>query len=179
MDDAAIFGNGDYKCVSKRTIQPDGVDKVMGRTAYGADYNMPGLLYGKVLRSPHAHARIVKIDTTKAEALSGVKAVITAADWPEIPPRGATKGTAPVNFRHLSDNLMARRNVISDGHAVAAVAATSAQVAKRAAKLIDVEYEVLPHVIVPVEAAVDGAPLLLEDLFTNGLEQKPSTPCHL
>ena len=179
MNDAAIPGNGEYKWVGKRTIRPDGVDKVTGRAAYGADYSMPGMLYGKVLRSPYAHARIVKIDTSKAEALSGVKAVITAADWPEIPPQGATKGTAPVNFRHLSDNLMARRKVLYDGHAVAAVAATSAQVAKRAAKLIDVEYEVLLHVIDPVEAAADGAPLLHEDLFTNGLEEKPSTPSNV
>ena len=179
MNDAAIPGNGEYKWVGKRTIRPDGVDKVTGRAAYGADYSMPGMLYGKVLRSPYAHARIVKIDTSKAEALSGVKAVITAADWPEIPPESATKGTAPVNFRHLSDNLMARRKVLYDGHAVAAVAATSAQVAKRAAKLIDVEYEVLLHVIDPVEAAADGAPLLHEDLFTNGLEEKPSTPSNV
>ena len=179
MNDAAIPGNGEYKWVGKRTIRPDGVDKVTGRAAYGADYSMPGMLYGKVLRSPYAHARIVKIDTSKAEALSGVKAVITAADWPEIPPQSATKGTAPVNFRHLSDNLMARRKVLYDGHAVAAVAATSAQVAKRAAKLIDVEYEVLLHVIDPVEAAADGAPLLHEDLFTNGLEEKPSTPSNV
>ena len=179
MNDAAIPGNGEYKWVGKRTIRPDGVDKVTGRAAYGADYSMPGMLYGKVLRSPYAHARIVKIDTSKAEALSGVKAVITAADWPEIPPQRATKGTAPVNFRHLSDNLMARRKVLYDGHAVAAVAATSAQVAKRAAKLIDVEYEVLLHVIDPVEAAADGAPLLHEDLFTNGLEEKPSTPSNV
>jgi len=179
MNDAAIPGNGEYKWVGKRTIRPDGVDKVTGRAAYGADYSMPSMLYGKVLRSPYAHARIVKIDTSKAEALSGVKAVITAADWPEIPPQRATKGTAPVNFRHLSDNLMARRKVLYDGHAVAAVAATSAQVAKRAAKLIDVEYEVLLHVIDPVEAAADGAPLLHEDLFTNGLEEKPSTPSNV
>ena len=96
MNDAASPGNGEYKWVGKRTIRPDGVDKVTGRAAYGADYSMPGMLYGKVLRSPHAHARIVKIDTSKAEALSGVKAVITAAEWPAIPPQSATKGTAPV-----------------------------------------------------------------------------------
>ena len=91
MNDVAIPGKAEYKWVGKRTIRPDGVDKVTGRAAYGADYSMPGMLYGKVLRSPHAHARIVKIDTSKAEALKGVKAVITAADWPEILPQRATK----------------------------------------------------------------------------------------
>ena len=158
MHYAAIPGNGEYKWVGKRTIRPDGVDKVTGRAAYGADYSMPGMLYGKVLRSPHAHAKIVKIDTSKAEMLKGVKAVITAADWPEITPQRATKGTAPVNFRHLSDNLMARHKVLYDGHAIAALAATSLQVAKKALKLIQVEYEVLPHGIDPVAAAADGAP---------------------
>ena len=101
MNDAVIPGKGEYKWVGKRTARPDGVDKVTGRAAYGADFSLPGMLYGAVLRSPHAHARIVKIDTSKAEALKGVKSVITAADWPEIPDAEKTKGTAPVNFQHL------------------------------------------------------------------------------
>ena len=101
MNDAAIPGNGEYKWVGKRTIRPDGVDKVTGRAAYGADYSMPGMLYGKVLRSPHAHARIVKIDTSKAEALSGVKAVITAADWPEIPPQQTDAKNAVARWGHF------------------------------------------------------------------------------
>ena len=147
MNDAVVAGDGEYKWVGKRTVRPDGVDKVTGRAAYGADYNMAGMLYGAVLRSPHAHARILKIDTSKAEALKGVKSVITAADWPEILDSEKTKGTAPVNFQHLSDNLMARNKVLYDGHAVAAVAATTLLIAKQAVKLIEVEYEVLPHVI--------------------------------
>ena len=124
MNDVINSGSDEYKWVGKRTVRPDGVDKVTGRAAYGADYNMAGMLYGAVLRSPHAHARILTIDISKAEALKGVKSVITAADWPEISDADKSKGTAPVNFQHLSDNLMARENVLYDGHAVAAIAAT-------------------------------------------------------
>jgi CO/xanthine dehydrogenase Mo-binding subunit len=70
--------------VGTRPIRPDGAEKVTGRAAYGADYNMPGQLVGKVLRSPHAHARIVSIDTSRAKALAGVKAVVTSADFPDL-----------------------------------------------------------------------------------------------
>ena len=140
MNDAVVAGDGEYKWVGKRTVRPDGVDKVTGRAAYGADYNMAGMLYGAVLRSPHAHARILKIDTSKAEALKGVKSVITAADWPEILDSEKTKGTAPVNFQYLSDNLMARNKVLYDGHAVAGVAATPRLIAKKAVKLVGVGY---------------------------------------
>ena len=134
-----MSNSSDFKWVGKRTIRPDGVDKVTGRAAFGADFAMPDMLHGKVLRSPHAHARIVSIDTSKAEALTGVKSVITAADFPVIPPEEATKGTAPCNFVHLSDNVMARKKVLYDGHAVAAVAATSPFIAQRAVNLIEVE----------------------------------------
>jgi CO/xanthine dehydrogenase Mo-binding subunit len=179
MNDAVISGNGEYKWVGKRTVRPDGVDKVTGRAAYGADFSLPGMLYGAVLRSPHAHARIVKIDTSKAEALKGVKSVITAADWPEIPDSEKTKGTAPVNFQHLSDNLMARKKVLYDGHGIAAVAATTLQIAKRAVKLIEVEYDVLPHVIDVLEACAPGAPVLHDNLFTANVDPKPTTPSNV
>jgi CO/xanthine dehydrogenase Mo-binding subunit len=173
-------GNGkDYKWVGTRTIRPDGMDKVTGRAAFGADSSLPGMLHARMLRSPHAHARIKSIDTSKAEALPGVKAVITAADFPEIPASEATKGTAPVNFRHLSQNLMAREKALYDGHAVAAVAATSIAIAQQALKLIKVDYEVLPHVIDVVEAMKDDAPLLHEDMFTGGVEPKPDKPSNI
>ena len=174
MNDAVIPANGEYKWVGKRTARPDGVDKVTGRAAYGADFSLPGMLYGAVLRSPHAHARIVKIDTSKAEALKGVKSVITAADWPEIPDSEKTKGTAPVNFQHLSDNLMARKKVLYDGHGVAAVAATTLQIAKRAVKLIEIEYEVLQHVIDVLVACSPDAPVLHDNLFTANVDPKPT-----
>jgi len=169
----------EYRWIGKRTIRPDGVDKVTGRAAFGADYAMPDMLVGQVLRSPHAHARILSIDTSKAEAMPEVKAVVTSADFPEIPPEEATKGTAPPNFRHLSQNLMAREKVLYEGHAVAAVAATSAAAAKKALSLIEVKYEVLPHVIDVEEAMMPGAPVLHDDLFTDGVDPKPKNPSNV
>ena len=133
------------------------------------------MLFGAVTRSPHAHARILGIDTSKAEAAPGVKAVITSADFPVISAADATKGTAPANFQHLSDNLMAREKVLYDGHTVAAVAATSVAAARRAAAMIEVQYEVLPHVLDVDDAMADGAPVLHEDMRTAGVDPKPET----
>ena len=169
----------DYRWVGSRPIRPDGVEKVTGRAAYGADYTLPGMLVGRMLRSPHAHARILSIDTSKAEALAGVKAVVTSADFPEIPPEEATKGTAPANFCHLSENVMARKKALYDGHSIAAVAATSAEIAKRALALIDVTYEVLPHVIDVDDATKPDAPVLHDNLFTGGVDPKPTTPSNV
>ena len=162
-----------YRWIGTRTIRPDGVDKVTGRAAFGADFSLPGMLVGKILRSPHAHARILRINTDKAEAVPGVKAVVTSVDFPEIPPAEATKGSSPPNYRHLSQNLMAREKVLYDGHAVAAVAATSAAIATEALALIEVDYEILPHVTGVLEAMADEAPVLHEDLFTGGVDPKP------
>ena len=163
----------EFKWVGKRPIRPDGVDKVTGRAAFGADFAMPDMLFGRTLRSPHAHARIVSIDTSKAQALAGVKSVITSADFPEIPPEDATKGTAPVNFVDLSYNVMARAKALYDGHTVAAVAATTQAIAKRAVALIEVTYEVLPHVIDVEPAMAADAPVLHDKLFTAGVDPKP------
>src|SRR5512143_3083563 len=139
--------------VGTRPIRPDGADKVTGRAAYGADFNMPGQLVGKVLRSPHAHARIVSIDVSKAKALPGVKAVVTGADFPDLASEMLEGGEAAANLRDLAINVMARDKALYEGHAVAAVAAISADVANEALELIKVAYEVLPHVI-DVEAAM-------------------------
>ena len=168
-----------FKWIGKRIIRPDGVEKVTGRATFGADYALPGMLVGLVLRSPHAHARILAIDTSRAAALAGVKAVVTAADFPEIPREGAVRFTPPANVRHLSDNLMARDKVLYDGHAVAAVAATSRSIAARALSLIEVDYEVLPHVIDVERAMLSDAPLVHEDLFTNGVEPRPAAPSNV
>src|SRR5579872_3434281 len=164
----------DLKVVGTRPIRPDGVDKVTGRAMFGADMVAAGMLWGKVKRSPHAHARIVSIDTSKAAALPGVKAVVTAADFPEIPSEEAFVGEGPMNFRDLSYNCLARGKVLYDGHAVAAVAATSPAIAEEAVDLIEVEYDVLPHVIDVEDAMKPGAPVLHDDLFTQGVEPKPS-----
>ncbi|HEX5455420.1 MAG TPA: xanthine dehydrogenase family protein molybdopterin-binding subunit [Stellaceae bacterium] len=167
------------KVVGTRPVRPDGVDKVIGRAAFGADMVMPGMLWGKVKRSPHAHARIVAIDTSKAEALPGVKAVITTADFPAIASEEAFVGEGPMNFRDLSYNCMARGKVLYDGHAVAAVAATSPAIAEEALDLIEVKYEVLPHVIDVEDAMKPEAPLLHDDLFTQGVDPKPGKPSNV
>ena len=127
----------DLKVVGTRPIRPDGVDKVTGRAQFGADLALPGMLVGKMKRSPHAHARIVSIDTSKALKLPGVKAVVTSADFPNIPSETAFVGEGPMNFRDLSCNCMARDKALYEGHAVAAVAATSAAIADEALELIE------------------------------------------
>src|SRR5438105_11086917 len=156
------------RLVGTRPIRPDGVDKVTGRANFGADMTMPGMLWGKVKRSPHAHARIISINAEKALALPGVKAVVSHADFPEIPSEEAFVGEGPMNFRDLSYNCLARGKVLYDGHAVAAVAAMSPAIADEAVDLIEVEYEVLPHVIDVEEAMAPGAPILHDDLFPGG-----------
>ena len=137
-----------YKVIGTRPIRHDGVDKVTGRAVYGADVQLPGMLHGKVLRSPHAHARIKSLNTEKAEALYGVKAVMTAADFPDAGSRTANLGElGEVPLKPMCDNVMASDKAVYHGHAVAAVAATSPHIAEEALKLIEVEYEVLPPVM--------------------------------
>ncbi|HXJ78327.1 MAG TPA: xanthine dehydrogenase family protein molybdopterin-binding subunit [Candidatus Methylomirabilis sp.] len=165
--------------VGTRTVRPDGVDKVTGRARFGADFNLPGQLVGRVLRSPHAHARIVSIDTSKAEKLPGVKAVVTRDDFADQPSEFIPAGEMMINYRDMVRNILAREKVLYEGHAVAAVAATSVAIAKRALKLIEVEYEVLPPVIDVMDAMKPGAPVLHEDLFTVGVEPKPDKPSNI
>ncbi|MDO9461379.1 MAG: xanthine dehydrogenase family protein molybdopterin-binding subunit [Alphaproteobacteria bacterium] len=167
-----------FKWVGTRPIRPDGVDKVTGRANYGADMNLPGQLTGRILRSPHAHAKIVSIDTSKAEKLTGVKAVITGKDFPDMH-NGVMPGDEGVNFHHLSSNIMAKHKVLYDGHAVAAVAATSAAIAEEALSLIDVKYEILPHVIDVDLSMQPDAPLLHDDIFTSGVNPKPEKPSNV
>ena len=167
------------KIVGTRPLRPDGVDKVTGRARYAADYNLPGQLIGKVLRSPHAHARIKSIDTSKAAALPGVKALVTRDDFADMPVEYAAAGELTINFRDVTRNMMAREKVFYDGHPVAAVAATSASIAREALKLIKVEYEVLPHVIDVLEAMKPDAPLLHEHQFTDGVTPKPDKPSNV
>jgi CO/xanthine dehydrogenase Mo-binding subunit len=143
--------NETFRLVGTRPNRPDGLDKVTGRARYGADISAPGMLYGAVVRSPHAHAKIVKIDASKALALDGVKAVVTRADFPT--------GLTGEDW-NLQENTMAGDVALYDGHAVAAVAATSALLAKEAAKLVEVTYEILPHVIDVDEAIKPDAPVI-------------------
>jgi CO/xanthine dehydrogenase Mo-binding subunit len=168
-----------FKWIGTRPIRPDGVEKVTGRARFGTDYTLPGMLYGKVLRSPHAHARINSIDTSKAEALPGVKAVMTAADLPDQEPVYVGPDRVAQNFAHITRNIMAREKVLYEGHAVAAVAATSDAIAEEALSLIDVDYEVLPHVINIVEAMKEDAPLLFEDMITRDVDPVPTKPSNI
>jgi CO/xanthine dehydrogenase Mo-binding subunit len=151
--------------VGTRPPRYDGADKVTGRALYGPDISLPGLLHGKVLRSPHAHARILSIDTRRAEALSGVYGVVTAQDLPEAADRAAR------------DNTLAGDKVLYVGHPIAAVAASTPHIAEQAAQLIEVEYEVLPAVVDVMEAIKDSTPLLHETMRTRslaGMSQIPS-----
>jgi CO/xanthine dehydrogenase Mo-binding subunit len=154
----------EFKVVGTRPLRPDGIDKVTGRAKFGADANAPGMLHGLILRSPHAHARIKSIDTSKAEKLQGVKAVVTRDDF---------KRPDRADLIDTWINVMARDKALYDGHAVAAVAATSKAVAREALRLIKVKYEVLPHVIDVDEAMKPDAPILHPDMRTEGVEPKP------
>ncbi len=159
-----VLSTTDYDVIGTRPIRPDGADKVTGRALYGADFQVNGLLHGKVLRSPHAHARIRSIDTSKAERLPGVQAVVTGADLP--PSNGS------VSLKRRRSNVLAGDKALYAGHAVAAVAATSPHIAEEAVELIEVEYEVLPWVLTAPEAMKDEAPLLHDDLTTSSLGER-------
>ena len=162
------------KIVGTRPLRPDGVDKVTGRAKFGADIHVPNMLIGKVLRSPYAHARIKSIDVSRAQALKGVKAVITSADLCDLPSEFIPAGEMMVNFKDMTRNVMAREKALYEGHAVAAVAAVSEAVAAQALTLIDVQYEVLPHVMDVAKAMEADAPLLHDDMFTIGVEPRPA-----
>jgi CO/xanthine dehydrogenase Mo-binding subunit len=171
--------DSNLKVVGTRPVRPDGVDKVIGRAVFAADAKTSGMLWGKIKRSPYPHARILGIDTSKAKTLPGVKAIVTAADFPDISSEEAFVGEGPMNFRDLSRNIIARDKVLYEGHAVAAVAATTQEIASKALDLIEVTYDELPFVIDVEAAMAPDAPILHEDLFTSGVEPKPSHPSNI
>jgi xanthine dehydrogenase molybdenum-binding subunit len=164
-----------YRVIGTRPIRHDGYDKVTGRAKYGADVHMAGLLEGAILRSPHAHARIRSIDTSKAEALPGVRAVMTGNDLPEKAARAANFMEVLGSPQVLSENAMARDKALYKGHAVAAVAAVSIHVAEEALALIKVDYEPLPYVQDVREAMKPDAPILHGNIkFGDEGKEKPS-----
>lgn len=168
------------KYIGSRLPRVDGAEKVTGRAVFAADVSLPGMLYGKILRSPHAHARIKKIDASKALALGGVKGVVTAADLPpETGPQIMQRGEVEVNLTHIRHLSLAQGKVLYHGHPVAAVAATAPEVAEQALELIEVEYEPLPAVLDAEEAMKPGAPLLHPDLFTQTREGKAAKPSNI
>ena len=159
--------DSEYKVVGTRPIRHDGVDKVTGNARYGADINLPGMLHAKVLRSPHGHARIKSIDTSKAEAHPGVRAVCTAADFPIIEDKVIDFAELQGNPRMMAENVLAHDKALYKGHAIAAVAASSPHDAEEALELIEVEYEVLKPVLSINQALADDAPLLHDDMTTR------------
>jgi CO/xanthine dehydrogenase Mo-binding subunit len=168
-----------FTSVGTRPIRPDGIDKVTGRAAFGADFVMPGMLYGRIKRSPYAHARIVSVDTRKALALPGVKAVVSGRDFPDLADELIEGGEAASSMRDLAWNVMARDKALYDGHAVAAVAAISPAIAEAALDLIDVTYERLAHVVDVEAAMANDAPLLHDHIFTSGVDPRPTQPSNI
>src|ERR1700704_3540894 len=159
MASAIVYPEKELKVVGTSPVRPDGVPKVTGLAQYGADFSLPGMLWGTILRSPHAHARIRSIDTSKAQALAGVKAVMTSADLPEQKFDYVGPERVAVNFWHMTRNIMAREKVLYEGHAVAAVAATTSAIA--------------------AEALRPDAPLLFEDMITRGITPAPDKPSNI
>ena len=171
-------GNG-YRFVGTSPVRPDGIEKVIGRAQYGADLNLPGMIWGDVLRSPHAHARIKSIDTQPALDMEGVLAVVTAADMADVSTGSIAGGESAIDFPDLSRNVLAHDKVLYNGHAVAAVAALTRELAAEAAQKIKVEYEVLPPVMNIDAATAPDAPLLHEDLITQGTFDPPDKPSNI
>ena len=168
----------DYKQIGTRPVRPDGVDKVTGRAQFGADLNLPNMIYGKVLRSPHAHARILKVDLSGALAMEGVYAAVSGADFPQAG-AGDAPGEGGGTIADMAHNVMARDKVRYHGHAVAAVAAKSLEIADAALDAIVVEYEALAPIMDVETALADGAPLIDPNCYTKGLPETPSEPSNV
>ena len=160
-----------YKYIGTRPVRHDGLEKVTGRARFAADLNLPGQLHGIAVRSPHAHARIVSIDTSEAEAMPGVKAVITGDDFPEARPGDR-------NY-DMCVNVIARDKVFYEGHAVAAVAAITREQAQQAAAAVQVDYEVLPPVLTIDDALAPGAPVLHGHMLTAGADPPAEEPSNI
>ncbi|MEI7926221.1 MAG: molybdopterin cofactor-binding domain-containing protein, partial [Chloroflexota bacterium] len=157
----------DYRVIGLSPIRPDGVDKVTGHAAFGADIKIPGMGYARLKTSPHAHAIIKKIDYSKALALPGVLAVVTGADFPNANDTLVPSGPGRIERRYLIGNFMAIDKAVFFGHPVAAVAATSWHIAEDALDLIEVEYEVLPPVMTAYDAIKPGAAIIHPQIRTQ------------
>ncbi len=168
-----------FHVIGTRPIRPDGEDKVTGRALFGNDIKLTGMLYGAVLRSPHAHAKILDIDIKEAVELPGVFAVITSDDLPDLEDKLTSLGEGSINLRYQSWNVLACGKVLYFGHPIAAVAATNQQIARQALSLIHVKFEVLPPVLEVRQAMKDDAPVLLINLRTDELGLKADQPTNI
>jgi len=169
-----------HQVVGKRLPRVDAKERVTGQAIYPADLSLPGMVHAKLLRSPHAHARIRSIDVAQAQALKGVLAVVTAADFPELPV-GATipMGETGYDMWMVAAINLARGKVHWVGQPVAGVAAVDGHVAEAALALIEVEYEPLPAVLDIAAAMTPEAPVLHEHVFTKGVEPRPRAPSNV
>lgn len=154
----------DLSVVGKRLPKIDAPDKAAGRAIYTDDIVLPNMIYGKLLLSRVPHARIKSIDTRRAEALPGVKVVLTGADVPDI-----TWGTSPARY---DETILAKEKVRFVGDVIAAVAAVDEETCERALELIGVGYEELPAVFDPMEAMKEGAPRLFDDKYENNINTR-------
>jgi CO/xanthine dehydrogenase Mo-binding subunit len=168
------------KVIGQRLPRVDARERVIGAARYPADLALPGMVFARHLRSPHAHARIRSIDASRALALKGVLAVVSAADFPELPV-GATipMGETGYDMWMVAQINMARRKVHWVGQPVAAVAAVDPHVAEAALGLIDVDYEPLPAVLDIASAMAADAPVLHEHVVTKGVEPRPRSPSNV
>lgn len=158
---------GEFSVLGKRLPRADAIEKVTGKAKFIADIQLPGMLHAKFLRTPHPHARIVNIDTSKAEALPGVKGILTHKNVPKVHPRD--------KFEYLLDET-----VHYAGEEVAVIAAVSKEIAEEAVKLIEVEYDVLPAIFDAEEAMKTDSPLVHPEYGTNlyhGSEALPVSRC--
>jgi CO/xanthine dehydrogenase Mo-binding subunit len=169
----------EYRVIGTRPPRVDAPAKVTGQALFGTDIALPGMLHGKILRSPHAHARLLKLDTRRAETLPGVRAVVTAQDLPAAQDVTRQLGEGSVNYKYLCDNTLASDKVLYQGHAIVAVAAVDPHVAEQALHLIDVEYELLPAVVDVIEAAKPDAPLLHSHVRTQSLAGTGTAPSNV
>ncbi len=177
---AATADRPGAKYIGKSVEKVDALERVTGKATFGADIHLPGMLHGKVLRSPHPHAWVKHIDARKALVLDGVTAVVTAADFPPIDTTtGTVGGELLVNLLDLRKMTLAHDKALYDGHPIAAIAATTPEIAERALELIEVVYEVLPPVEDSLDAMKPDAPLLHETLYTKTLGEKPSRPSNV
>jgi len=167
-----ISDSKNYKVIGTNPIRHDGYDKVTGRAVYGADIKLPGLIWASIVRSPHAHAVLKSVDTSAAEKIDGVFAVMTGKDLPALKDEFIDHGEGTENIAWSSENIMATKKVLYTGHAVAAIAAVDRYVADYAASKIKVEYEPLESVTNVEDATKEGSPILLEDLVGDHIGKK-------
>jgi CO/xanthine dehydrogenase Mo-binding subunit len=178
--DELFLGRKSYSVLGQRPVRHDGADKVTGKAVYAADIQLPGMAHGKIVRSPHAHARIKSIDLSEAGHIPGVLAIVTAADYPDLKERYALMGEAgQVNLEHLAANCLAVDKVLYRGQPVAAVAAPNVYLAEEAAAKVKVDYEVLPSVTWVLDAMKDDAPILHQKLRTDTMGKKGERPTNI